>query len=482
MRTIGDYKNMRIVVVGAARQGMALSRYLVEHGANVVLNDRRSVDQLSHALDALADLSKRDNSLQWVLGGHPQSLLDQADLVCVSGGVPLTLPLLQEAQAKNIPLSNDSQIFLEVAPCKVVGITGSAGKTTTTSLFYQITQEVDDPISHGFRKAWIGGNIGSPLIKDVDQMSSDDLAIMELSSFQLEIMRKSPQVAIVLNLSPNHLDRHGTMDAYRSAKAHILGYQNKNDLAILGRDDPGAWGMRSSVQGRLVSFGKSVMKYEQEGTFLSGDSIYWEGKENHARRTAENSLGRSVRVISQKDIPLRGEHNLQNVLAASAIAMAIDFPPEAVSSAIKKFKNIPHRLEFIRSWGGADWYNDSIATAPERSIAAIKSFDEPIVLLAGGRDKDLPWDDFVDLVRSRVDHLILFGEAAEKIHNSFPFSGQNHLTIERCASLQDAVKLASEIIEPGDVVLLSPGGTSFDEFTDFEERGNYFTKWVKEIP
>jgi UDP-N-acetylmuramoylalanine--D-glutamate ligase len=482
MSKMSDYKNMRVVVIGAARQGMALSRYLVEHGAYVVLNDRRSVTQMSHTLDALADLSKRENALQWVLGGHPLSLLDQADLVCVSGGVPLTLPLLQEAQAKNIPLSNDSQIFLEVAPCKVVGITGSAGKTTTTSLFYQITQEIHDPISHAFRKAWIGGNIGSPLIKEVDQMSSEDLAIMELSSFQLEIMEKSPQVATVLNLSPNHLDRHGTMDVYRSAKAHILDYQNKNDLAILGRDDPGAWGMRSSVQGRLVSFGKSVMKYEQEGTFLSGESIYWESKENHARKIDENSLARRVCIISQNEIPLRGEHNLQNVLAASAIAMAIDFPPEAVSSAIRKFKHIPHRLEFIRSWGGADWYNDSIATAPERSIAAIKSFDEPIVLLAGGRDKDLPWDEFVDLVRDRVDHLILFGEAAEKIQNTFQLSEQKHLTIERCTSLQDTVQLASEIIEPGDVVLLSPGGTSFDEFADFEERGNYFSQWVRKLP
>jgi UDP-N-acetylmuramoylalanine--D-glutamate ligase len=467
-----DFKDLHVVVVGAARQGIALSRFLIEHGAYVLLNDRRKVDDLSAALDALADLSNGNGSLQWVLGGHPLSLLDQADLICVSGGVPLTLPLLVEAQKRNIPLSNDSQIFLELAPCKVVGITGSAGKTTTTSLLGNIAQQINDRKAAGFREVWVGGNIGSPLIANVDQMTTEDLAIMELSSFQLEIMRNSPQIAAVLNLSPNHLDRHGTMKAYRDAKSRILEFQGKEDLAVLGRDDPETWSMRSQVQGNLVTFGLSELDRNQAGIYLADDEIYW--------RLADHSG--DVHLMSRENILLRGEHNLQNVMAACSLAASLGFPVEAMSAGVHNFLGVPHRLEFIRKWGGADWYNDSIATAPERSIAAINSFEEPLILLVGGRDKKLPWEEFVDLSRRRVDHLILFGEAAEKIAQAFDPSGNDRLTITRCDNLMDGVQVAAEIVNPGNVVLLSPGCTSFDEFTDFEERGECFAHWVRELP
>jgi UDP-N-acetylmuramoylalanine--D-glutamate ligase len=454
-----------VLILGAARQGTALARFLVQRGARVTLNDRQPAENLQAAQETLQDLG---NGVRWVTGDHPLELLEQVDLVCVSGGVPLTNPIAAEAQKRGMPLSNDSQIFLEAAPCKVIGITGSAGKTTTTTLVGRMAEEACKlPAAHSNLKlpvrAFIGGNIGSPLIAHIDEMTPDDLAVMELSSFQLEIMTRSPQIAAVLNITPNHLDRHGTMEVYSAAKQRILDFQTSNDAAVLGRDDPGAWSLASFVHGSLYSFGLESMG-DQAGTYLHENDLYI------------RSGSDEVALMSRTLIALRGEHNLLNVLAACATAAAAGLPAEAMRRGVQDFAGVPHRLEFVRRWGGADWYNDSIATAPERAMAAIRSFDEPIVLLAGGRDKDLPWEDFAALVRQRVDHLILFGEAVEKVARAmgnFPFT--------RCDGLRGAVQAAAQVVEPGDVVLLSPGGTSFDEFRDFEERGVCFKQLVKSL-
>ena len=467
-------------MIGAARQGTALARYLARHGARVVLSDRRPAHELQPAREAL-----EDEQVEWVFGEHPLSLLEGIDLLCLSGGVPLDIPLVMEARRRGIPLSNDSQIFLEAAPCRVIGITGSAGKTTVTTLAGRMAsaavegsrtpclEHSDMPTS---RRVWVGGNIGSPLISAVDEMQGNDLAVMELSSFQLEIMTRSPQVAAVLNVTPNHFDRHGSMEAYAAAKARILDFQSPEDVAVLGRDDPGAWGLADRVQGRLVSFGIAGLATGQKGTCLGAD-----GKKILLRCNKKGE-GQDIELMSRQDIALRGEHNLLNVLAACAIAAAAGLPAQACRAGAARFAGVPHRLEFVRSWGGADWYNDSIATAPERAMAAIRSFDEPLVLLAGGRDKDLPWSDFADLVSRRVDHLILFGEAAGVIYEAIqPLSLAAGLEIVRCSGLGAAVKAAAEVVSPSDVVLLAPGGTSFDEFRDFEERGEAFRKWVMEL-
>jgi len=458
-----NWKGRFVVILGAARQGTALARYLVQHGAHVLLNDRQPADALEDARQSLADLPS--SQLQWVSGGHPLEILDQADLLCLSGGVPLELPLVQEAIRRDIPLSNDSQIFLEIAPCKVIGITGSAGKTTTTTLVGRMAQQA----ASGWR-AWVGGNIGAPLISDVDEMQPGDLAVMELSSFQLEIMTRSPQVAAILNITPNHLDRHVTMLAYTAAKARILAYQGEEYTAILNRDDPGSAALQSLVKGSLVTFGKSRPEIGV-GTYVHQESIM-----------LRQDSG-TLRLMPTRSIQLRGEHNLSNVLAATAIAAAAGLPVEAMRSAVESFRGVPHRLEYVRTWGGADWYNDSIATAPERSMAALRSFDEPagpsrsIVLLAGGRDKDLPWEDFAALVRQRVRRLVVFGEAAEIIIRAM---GINY-PLQRCATLDEAVQAAAKLVMPGDIVLLSPGGTSFDEFSDFEERGECYKKLVMHL-
>jgi UDP-N-acetylmuramoylalanine--D-glutamate ligase len=465
-----DWTGKRVLILGAARQGQALARWLTLHDARVTLSDKRLKADLGPARQALADLP-----IEWALGGHPLELLDQTDVLCLSGGVPLTTSIVVEAQKRGISLSNDTQIFMEVAPCKTVGITGSAGKTTTTALLGKMAEA---SYAEQVGRAFVGGNIGDPLINYVDGMHSSDLAILEISSFQLDQMSISPNVAAILNITPNHLDRHGTMEAYTAAKARILDFQNKDDVAILGRDDPGAWNLRERVKGKLLSFGLSDLPVEQSGTYVS-DSLY------HLR-----DGNAYVLLPIQNSIHLRGDHNRQNVLAAVTIGHAAGLKLDAMLEAIDNFYGIPHRLELVRELHGAKWYNDSIATAPERTMAAIRSFDEPIVLMLGGKDKDLPWEDLAELVWERVDHVVVFGQAAEKIlgalGTSFPKgnsgSGKKRpYSIQRSENLQEAVHQAAEIAEPGDVVLLSPGGTSFDQFNDFAERGEWFRKWVQEL-
>ena len=479
---LSEWSGKRLVILGAARQGTALARYLARQGARVLINDQRPTEQLEPARLALADLDGDvEHPLQWVLGGHPLDILERADLLCVSGGVPLTLPLIGEARRRGVPLTNDSQIFLDAAPCKVIGITGSAGKTTTTTLVGRMAHSAAQMgyERSGIRRAWVGGNIGVPLIGELAEMSAQDLVVMELSSFQLELMTRSPQVAAVLNITPNHLDRHGSMLAYTAAKARILDYQTAADVAVLGRDDPSAWNLVERVKGRLVSFSRNQPEPDAgEGSlsvaYEQGGQLYYQEGEFRTRLMPRSAVG------------LRGEHNLLNVLAAGAIARAVEMPPEAILASVEGFTGVAHRLEFVRTWNGADWYNDSIATAPERTIAAIRSFDEPLVLLVGGRDKDLPWEALINLACQRVEYLVVFGEAAEKIMRVFA-AAQSRLgtgcrsKVLRLTGLIQAVAAASQVIRPGDIVLLSPGGTSFDEFIDFEERGECFRQLVMQL-
>jgi UDP-N-acetylmuramoylalanine--D-glutamate ligase len=455
-----DWNGKRVLILGAARQGLALARWLSVHGAHVTLSDMRSEHELRVARESLAEYP-----IQWSFGGHPLELLDTTDVVCPSGGVPLTLPIVLEVIRRGIPLSNDSQIFMEVVPCKTIGITGSAGKTTTTTL-------VGDMAKNAYgEKAYIGGNIGDPLINYVDDMDADDIAILELSSFQLDQMTISPNVAAILNITPNHLDRHGTMEAYTAAKRRILDFQSNEDAAILGRDDQGAWGLRDQVRGRLYTFSLRELEDGLNGAYLQDGLLNLRDGDAY------------LPLILREKISLRGDHNIANVLAAFAIGHASGFPLDAMLESAEEFRSVPHRLELVRELRGVRWYNDSIATAPERSIAAIRAFEEPIVLLLGGRDKDLPWEDLLRLAADRVDHVVLFGDAAEKVQKTAERLGlrASRTTITRVGGLHEAIVQAAEVAEPGDVVLFSPGGTSFDEFKDFAERGERFREWVQEL-
>ena len=455
-----NWSGRRVLILGAARQGLALARWLSIHGAHVTLSDRRSADELHIVRQSLAEYP-----IQWALGGHPLELLDSADVLCLSGGVPLTLPIVAEAVKRGITLSNDSQIFMEVVPCKTIGITGSAGKTTTTTLVGKMAAN-----AYG-EHAYVGGNIGDPLINYTDKMDPKDIAILEISSFQLEQMTISPNIAAILNVTPNHLDRHGTMEAYTAAKTRLLDFQTNTDVAILGRDDKVAWGLRNRVKGKLLTF--SLYELE-EG--LNG-AYFHDGLLNLRDGNAYLPL------ILREKISVRGDHNVLNVLAAFTIGHAAGFPLDAMLEAVEEFRGVEHRQEFVRELHGVRWYNDSMATAPERSMAAIRSFEEPIVLLLGGRDKDLPWEDLIQLANERVDHIVLFGEAAKQIERTIEGLGPSpkRFTIASASGLQAAIHLAADVAQPGDVVLLSPGGTSFDEFKDFAERGERFRTWVREL-
>jgi len=469
-----NWTNTHVLILGAARQGIALARWLSRHGSHVTLSDSRHADELASARASLAD-----TNVEWAVGGHPLELLNNTDVLCLSGGVPLTLPIVQEAVKRGIPLSNDTQIFMEVAPCKTIGITGSAGKTTTTTLVGKMAR-----LDYGSRTAdganassavrgprsFVGGNIGDPLINYVDDMTADDIAILEISSFQLEQMTISPNIAAILNITPNHLDRHGTMEAYANAKARILEFQTEKDTAILGHDDKGAWDLRNKVKGKLLTFSLKDLDEGLNGAYLHDGLLNLRDGNVY------------LPLILCEKIQLRGDHNVANVLAAFTIGHAAGFKLDDMLEAVEEFRGVPHRLELVRELHGVRWYNDSIATAPERSMAAIHAFDEPIVLMLGGRDKDLPWDEIAKLIHKRVDHVVLFGEAAELIQKAVStVGGERSVDIRRANNFQEAVAIAAEIATSGDIVLLSPGGTSYDEFKDFAERGETFRKWVLEL-
>ncbi len=448
--------DQHFVVLGLARQGLAVTRWLVEQGARVTASDVKPEADLQAPIDTLRDLD-----VKFVLGGHPLSLLDDCDVLCLSGGVPIDLPIVIEAQRRGVPLTNDAQLFVERCPAPVIGITGSAGKTTTTTLAGEICKAAH-------HTTWVGGNIGNPLIGDLAEILPTDRVVMELSSFQLDVMTASPHIAAVLNITPNHLDRHPSMEAYIEAKRHILDFQSFDDIAVLGYDDVIARTLSGRANGYVRFFSRE--RIVGRGAFLKGDRIIVvQNREEEACR-----LG---------DIQLRGDHNVLNVLAACAITSAAGVDVEAMAQTIREFKGVAHRLQLVRDVNGVPYYDDSIATAPERLMAGVRAFNEPIVLLAGGRDKHLPWEEAAQLIVERVRELIVFGEMADLVEKAVATqlnrSDERVLEqIHHVNTLAEAVTTAARIARSGEVVLLSPGGTSFDAFKDFAERGDKFQELV----
>ena len=457
-----EWAGRRVTILGLARQGTALVRYLVREGADVTVSDLRDADALRETLALLKDVPVR-----YVLGEHPPSILDDADLLCLSGGVPADAPIVAQARQRGIALSNDAQVFLERCPAQVVGITGSSGKTTTTTLVSRMLQQ------SGFM-TWVGGNIGRPLVDRLGEIRENDRVVIELSSFQLELMTASPGVAAVLNVTPNHLDRHKTMPAYTAAKRRILDSQVKGDLALLGHDDVGSRELAPAVRGRLAFFSMRGEVPGDMGAFLRDEAI------------TLRLDGQEHSVCHSGEIKLLGRHNVLNVLAACALAGGVGAPLEAVRQVATSFTGVAHRLQLVRSLGGVRYYDDSMATAPERTVAALHAFDAPVVLLAGGRDKALPWEDMAQVALRRARHVVAFGEAAglveREIRNEKLENRNEKLEgLTRVETLEEAVEEAARVARPGDVVLLSPGGTSFDAFKDFAERGERFQALVRAL-
>jgi UDP-N-acetylmuramoylalanine--D-glutamate ligase len=462
----------QVVVLGMARQGKALGRWLPTLGARVTLSDSRRADQLANDLAEFAG-----SPVQFALGGHPLGLLDGCDVLCVSGGVPLDLPIVQEAFRRGIPVTNDAQLFMERCPAPVLAITGSAGKTTTTTLLGEISRlQTGAPAGTG--RTWIGGNIGEVLLDVLPQIAREDTVVMELSSFQLELMTTSPHIAAVLNVTPNHLDRHGTMEAYGAAKAHIFQHQHPLDVGIFGWDDPNARAMSATAPGRVAYF--SAREKVIFGAHLDGDQVMVVG---------DGLLGSpgdcTPRVVCPRGaIRLPGDYNVLNVLAACAVANAAGIPVEFMRTAIESFTGVEHRQELVAVIDGVTWVNNSIATAPERVAATLRSYSEPVVLLAGGRDKKLPWDELAALAAERCRAVIAFGEFGPQVvelmnRAKIQTPGARLDRVVLASDLPQAVALAAEAAQSGDVVLLSPGGTSYDAYRDFEERGRHFRDLVR---
>jgi UDP-N-acetylmuramoylalanine--D-glutamate ligase len=455
-----NFAGKRATIIGLAREGTALARFLAEQGAIVTASDLKKEEELKESIAKLKRFP-----IRFVLGSHPGDILNQTDVLFISPGVPKDTPIVIAAQEKGIPISSETKLFTELCPAPIIGITGSSGKTTTVSLVGQMLK------ASSFC-TWVGGNIGQPLIEHLGEIEPTDKVVMELSSFQLEIMEWSPAIAAILNITPNHLDRHPSMEAYTEAKLNILRFQQPGDVAVL------VYNLISNIQSQISNLKSQIVSFSlneevEQGAFLQDGNIILR-------------LGDTEQpVCPVNKVKLLGRHNLANVLAACVIAAVAGASRQAIAEVATTFEGVEHRLELVREIGGVRYYNDSIATSPERTVAALRSFDQPIVLLAGGRDKHLPWDEMARLTLQKVRRLILFGEAATIIEkairvSSFGFRVSRDF-IHRCQTLDEAVETAARVAEPGDVVLLSPGGTSFDAFRDFVERGERFRELVKAL-
>lgn len=453
------FAHQSLLILGLARQGLALARFAAGVGAKVTVSDLRQAEHLTNEVSQLSDLD-----ISFELGGHPVSLLDDCDVVAISGSVPADAPFVNLARARGLPITNDSQEFFRRSPTKhTVGLTGSAGKTTTTALVGHLLKTAN--IS-----AWVGGNIGHPLIQDLGQIKTEDVVVQELSSFQLELWEESPHIAAVTNITPNHLDRHKTMAQYTSAKMNILRHQSADDIAILNRDDAGSYALASMAAGRVRTFsldGSSV----EDGAFVQNGRIML------------HNGAREIPIMATRHVPLIGQHNLANVLAAITIVTSVDekIGPAALSHGIRTFQAVPHRLELITEQNGVRYINDSIATAPERALAGLQALQgESIILLAGGKDKNMVWEPWAEAVCRSVKTVVLFGSLADLMAEKLARAGRRD-NIFKTDSVANAVEIGIEHATSGDIILLSPGGTSYDAFKDFEERGNHFKSLIGDL-
>ena len=450
----------RVVILGAARQGIALTRYLLSKGAHVVLSDDKAAGGLD--LTSLPAVS----ALTLALGGHPLSLLDDCELLCLSGGVPINLPIVVEARRRGVPISNDADMFFELCAAPIIGITGSAGKTTTTTLLGEMLRAHESGSGSPTRPVWVGGNIGNPLIEHVDDIGAHDHVVMELSSFQLDLMTRSPHIACITNITPNHLDRHGTMAAYTAAKKRILDFQGDADLQVLNADDPVSSMLNSGASTAWFSLRAEP---RGDGAWLDEDGFL-------RLRIRKNRIEDTI--CHRRELLLMGDHNILNVLAAAVLAASAGAGLDAIRGIARSFKGVVHRLQLVRELNGVRYYDDSIATAPERVLADLRCFTAPVVLLCGGRDKKLPWDDAAAEMARRCEHIALFGEMAGMVQGKLQAAGIAPGRMSAHVSLRDAVLRAVDVAQPGSVVLLSPGGTSYDAYRDFAERGDEFTELI----
>ena len=451
MRPGFDLAGKRVLVVGLARTGVAASLFSTVYGACVTATDEKPEAQLGEAPARL-----RTAGVKLELGGHAPGTFLKQDLIVVSPGVPAKLPALEEARARDIPVWSEIELAWRFLRGRLVAITGSNGKTTTTALVAHILKTAGIP-------ALIGGNIGVPLLSLVESSTDATVTVAEISSFQLETIQDfRPETGVLLNLTPDHLDRHASFEDYASAKMRLFENQLERDAAVLNADDPEV--TRRMPAGPHI-FWFSRRKRVAEGAFLSGDQIIL------------RSEGSEIPVARRSEIALRGEHNVENVLAACAAAYLAGAEPAAIENGVKTFRAAEHRLEFAAEIAGVQYYDDSKATNVDAARKAIEAFPGRLIVILGGRDKGSPYATLREPLHARARMAILIGEAAPKIAAELGGS----VSIEQAGTLDRAVALAAEAAQAGDVVLLAPACSSFDQFENFEHRGRAFKELVAKV-
>ncbi len=455
IRTADDLRGRRTVVLGLARSGVAACRFLADAGAVVVAYDRRPASELADAVTALGA-----RPVRLALGVDEMAavaLLEHADLLVTSPSVsprysttdPWLRDALGAAEARGAELVSEVELFLRLTRARVLGVTGTKGKTTTSSL-------VAAMLARGGVAHVLGGNIGTPLIERATELETDDWAILELSELQLPTITRGADVALYTNIGEDHLDRHGTVEAYRAVKARLAELTAPTGRVVLNHDDAGCRAL---------------------GDRLSPASVAWYGISEPRRGRVEAWIDdeewiivAGERLLPVREVPLPGRHMLSNVLAASLGALLAGTDPTAIAAAIGAFEGVPHRLELIVERRGVRWINDSQATIPVAAIAALEAFDAPIVLISGGKDKRLSYDVFADAVATHARAAVLIGETADELATLIA----DRVPVERAADMHAAVAAAAAAAQPGDVVLLAPAAASFDMFTDYAARGDAF--------
>ena len=452
---LASLQDKTVAVIGIGVSNQPLLRLLLDRGISVTACDKKSREALGVVAEQLEALGCRLR-----LGEDYLKDLTE-DVIFRTPGMRPDLPELTEAVARGSLLTSEMEVFLEVCPCPIVAVTGSDGKTTTTTIISELLKRAGKTVH-------VGGNIGHPLLAETGSMQPDDIAVLELSSFQLMTMTRSPHVAVITNLAPNHLDVHKDFQEYIDAKENIFTHQGPEDIAVFNADNLYTAEEAGRAVGRARLFSRKTKP--EDGVFLRGDAIV-------ARHD-----GRERQIMTTADIKLPGVHNVENYLAAIA---AVDgmVGDETIRDFAREFGGVEHRIELIRTRNGVRWYNDSIASSPSRTIAGLNSFKEKVILIAGGKDKGISYDDLGPVVNEHVKLLLLCGATAGVIRRSVEQADNyDGLEILDVQDYQEAVSVADSRAVEGDVVILSPASTSFDRFANFMERGRVFKDIVNQLP
>jgi UDP-N-acetylmuramoylalanine--D-glutamate ligase len=446
-----ELRGKRVLVVGLARTGVATALFCATRGAHVTATDARTENEIG---EAMARLRTAGVSLE--LGGHRENTFLEQDLIVPSPGVPADSPLLKAARARGVTIWSEVELADRFLRGRLIGITGSNGKTTTTSLIEHILKNAGFPTI-------LAGNIGTPLIARVEQTSDNTITVAELSSFQLELIESfRPNISVFLNLTPDHLDRHHTLEEYARAKARIFENQTEADSAVLNADDPAATPL-APAKPHVYWFSRK--QRVAQGAFVRENEILF-------RQDGEEEA-----ILKLQDIPLAGAHNLENVLAAVAATRLAGAQPAAIAKGVRSFAGVEHRLEFVAEIGGVRYYNDSKATNVDATQKALDAFPGRILIILGGKDKGSDYTVLQRPLREKAILALLIGAAAEKIEKQITGS----VAIERAGTIERAVEIASHAARPGDVVLLAPACASFDQFQNFEHRGRVFKELVHQL-